>query len=1001
MKKSRISKLCFLLVIMLIASIMQTFASTGQSGVNVSEASRWNGDGVIIPNPFSQDAQDGTIKLTANESTYLDLKAEYKGTYLISAEVIMASLQNSVIAVLAGDQESQLCQVQFSSDGKISGRGNYSPNEVIPIQLLVSTTMGKYAVYKNGNHFFEGALGTGAGIRYIKFSASEDMYINNVSIKRWDRSICSEDAATIYKTTFSGTVGNSIKGYEDWDLERTNDANSSYTFAPDPAGDDSNTVVKMERTKKGGSSDGVSTNRMRRTLNVDKSMLISQRLYVPSLWNGDVNRGHFVIFLRDSSKTKTVNLISLYLNSAGKGNIRVGTATRQVDFPKDEWFTLDVAVNLEEHVLNAYVNGKKINLQPIAFDSSVAGFGEIDYDLERNSGTGSIYIDDIKLKSEVDTSYRDAFPNSIYSSTYSGTVGSSVGGYESWTLGSKVNKGNGYTYIFAEDPEGVSGNVVVKMELYDKTKAQEVGAQRMVRGLDGLNKNLLISQRFYFPSIYGDTDNNGAFNMFLRGNNDVIQIDNLVNMHGSKIISQSSSNVLAYYPKDTWFKIEVALDIENHIYDVYFDGTKLNSEPITFDSSVTSFSKLELEVTRWTEGVWYIDDISIREGDASVPTEEKVMDFDLSLGEYTNIFEDSIDVRDLATIEVEEIVFSNGYSDSFEPMDGGFVKSITLRRTRELDELPLNLYVAAYSRDNVLTDIGIYTIASFEDTSITFTAADFGEVNVSEDSIVSVYIFNDQLKPYGDGDKYSRDRVRIFLAGDSLMQTYDANHYPQEGWGQRLGEWLMPNKAEVRNYAVSGRSSKSYFNTSEYQRIFDEGRAGDFLLISFAANDEMDKGEDRATNPYQDKDTEGSYQWYLYHKYIVPAQQKGMIPILVTSNPRLNFAGDAYCGDIMVAYVDSMRSLAREVNVPLIDLYTKSVNHLGALGPDESKSLYMVFKDSDYADDPAFANTVWTNDGKEELNDTTHLRVAGARLVAEFVAEELRKSGCGIDQYLK
>ena len=80
-------------------------------------------------------------------------------------------------------------------------------------------------------------------------------------------------------------------------------------------------------------------------------------------------------------------------------------------------------------------------------------------------------------------------------------------------------------------------------------------------------------------------------------------------------------------------------------------------------------------------------------------------------------------------------------------------------------------------------------------------------------------------------------------------------------------------------------------------------------------------------------------------------------------------------------YPDAMRSVAEEMNVPLIDLYMESFRIVETMGEEGSKALFMhLFP----GEDPAYP---------EGLQDNAHTRRAGAELFAAAAARELKDRG--------
>ncbi len=226
---------------------------------------------------------------------------------------------------------------------------------------------------------------------------------------------------------------------------------------------------------------------------------------------------------------------------------------------------------------------------------------------------------------------------------------------------------------------------------------------------------------------------------------------------------------------------------------------------------------------------------------------------------------------------------------------------------------------------------------------------------------------------------YADDGVTVYIAGDSTACEYGEDEsyaLPRAGWGMYLDEFLYG--VEVKDYAKSGRSSKSLVTEEEYNQIFDNIKEGDYLLIQFGHNDAKNtKPEDielRYTNPEGDKETEGSFKNSLYVNYIKPAQEKGAKPILLTPISRRKFGEDGKITDSHGLYDDAVRELAQELGITCLDLTEETAAVYNVRGEEGTKAYHAIFKDGTKG---------------ENGFDNTHLNHYGAQQVAAMAAEEL------------
>lgn len=222
--------------------------------------------------------------------------------------------------------------------------------------------------------------------------------------------------------------------------------------------------------------------------------------------------------------------------------------------------------------------------------------------------------------------------------------------------------------------------------------------------------------------------------------------------------------------------------------------------------------------------------------------------------------------------------------------------------------------------------------------------------------------------------------INIFLSGDSTVSTYDSSVAPRTGWGQVLGNYMNP-EILVQNQAVSGRSSKSFIDEGRLIKISDQIKKGDYLFIQFGHNDsKFDK--ERHTKPFT------SYKRYLT-KYIQQARNKQAIPVLITPVQRRSFDKDGNFKETHGDYPLAMRQLARQYEVPLIDLTISSRILYEKIGSEESKKLFLWFTKGENCNFP---------DG---VQDDTHFSEYGANKIANLVIKEIHKINLPLTKYLK
>ena len=159
----------------------------------------------------------------------------------------------------------------------------------------------------------------------------------------------------------------------------------------------------------------------------------------------------------------------------------------------------------------------------------------------------------------------------------------------------------------------------------------------------------------------------------------------------------------------------------------------------------------------------------------------------------------------------------------------------------------------------------------------------------------------------------------VFIIGDS---TVEDNTPPFRGWGWALPGYLRDG-VEVKNHALSGRSSRSFWEEGLFAPVEKEMKAGDYLLIQFGHNDEKD--DERHTDP------DSTFPAQLW-KYCEIALSKGAQPVLITPVSRRFFVGDGNMLYTLGEYPRAIRKLAAEKSIPLCDLKSDSRALYQALG---------------------------------------------------------------------
>lgn len=214
-------------------------------------------------------------------------------------------------------------------------------------------------------------------------------------------------------------------------------------------------------------------------------------------------------------------------------------------------------------------------------------------------------------------------------------------------------------------------------------------------------------------------------------------------------------------------------------------------------------------------------------------------------------------------------------------------------------------------------------------------------------------------------------QTTLYTIGDSTMANKkDPDRNPEHGWAQVLQPFFN-NTIVVENKAVNGRSTKSFIAEKRWDSIYVKLKKGDYVFIEFGHNDEKIEDSVRYTNPHT------AYRYNLI-RFVKESREKGATPVLLTSIARRNFNEKGVLVPTHGDYPLETRLVAREYQVPFIDLeyYTELLEQ--SYGPEESRQLHLHFK--------AGENPYYDKD----KNDDTHLSLKGAVEIAKIVISQLK-----------
>jgi lysophospholipase L1-like esterase len=237
---------------------------------------------------------------------------------------------------------------------------------------------------------------------------------------------------------------------------------------------------------------------------------------------------------------------------------------------------------------------------------------------------------------------------------------------------------------------------------------------------------------------------------------------------------------------------------------------------------------------------------------------------------------------------------------------------------------------------------------------------------------------------------------KIVLVGDSTTAV-------QGGWGPAFCARHVTSFLTCTNLARGGRSTYNYRAEGSWALAEAEmrtpGYARTWVLVQFGHNDQPGK-------PGRSTDLQREFPDNL-RRYVGEIRAAGAQPVLLTPLTRRQFA-DGVLIDDLAPWAEAVRTVAREMQVPLVDLHARSRAVVQALGPVASMPLAQAAATpaqvsaalagttvgaAPAAGAPATQNNAVTEPmGQAKVAfDYTHLGPDGAALFATLVTEELAR----------
>ncbi|WP_031231604.1 rhamnogalacturonan acetylesterase [Asticcacaulis sp. YBE204] len=239
--------------------------------------------------------------------------------------------------------------------------------------------------------------------------------------------------------------------------------------------------------------------------------------------------------------------------------------------------------------------------------------------------------------------------------------------------------------------------------------------------------------------------------------------------------------------------------------------------------------------------------------------------------------------------------------------------------------------------------------------------------------------------------------AKIILVGDSTTAVLG-------GWGPGFCAHRVTSFVSCVNLGRGGRSSLNYRSEGSWDIALSEMRSGKeaynstYVLIQFGHNDQPGK-------PGRSTDLDTEFPQNL-RRYVEETRAAGGIPVLVTPLTRRMFK-DGKLENDLEPWAEATRKVAKEMNVPLVDLHARSRAAVESMGAVEAMKFAQGEPPAHVRDAAKSGTTIPASTPAPNLTDEqrrnlaepmgqvksgfdyTHIGPVGADFFAKIVAEEL------------
>ncbi|MEJ5304178.1 MAG: T9SS type A sorting domain-containing protein [Bacteroidales bacterium] len=268
----------------------------------------------------------------------------------------------------------------------------------------------------------------------------------------------------------------------------------------------------------------------------------------------------------------------IYFNANGSGLLTAGGQDYNFTYPKATWFLVSHTIDLDADLITLFVNGTQVAQWPFSYQaSSTSGTKQLGgVDLYAGAQTGETpqyWFDDVDYS---------VAPTVLYFQNF-----------DSWNPG---------TYVAVNDPEWFTtwSNQPGTGEdaLVDNTKSHSPANSALVDMTGGATDLILKlgnkTSGHYILSWYMYVEANyaGYYNIqHFQSPGIEWAFEAYFNKNGSGTLEVGGQTINFNYPKDTWFKVEHDIDLDNDLITLYVNGVTVYQWPFSYQGSSTTGTK--------------------------------------------------------------------------------------------------------------------------------------------------------------------------------------------------------------------------------------------------------------------------------------------------------------------------------------------------------------------------------------------------------------------------